>query len=182
MPRGDSSAERIRGAALELFSRHGVSGTSLRMIADELGVTKAAVYYHFRSKEDIVRAVLAPAFETFADLVDAAEQLPAPARPAALVEGLAHQAVRHRALYAVVLQDVSAAELRHGTEDARTFRRLRDMLAGPEAGASGLVAAASFLSGLMAPVVDPDVAGLEDAELEAALVAAGHRLLGVRPR
>ena len=38
-------------AALELFARRGVSGTSLQDIADHLGVTKAAVYYQFRSKE-----------------------------------------------------------------------------------------------------------------------------------
>jgi len=48
---------RILHAALDLFATHGVSGTSLQMIADALGVTKAAVYHRFKAKDDIVLAV-----------------------------------------------------------------------------------------------------------------------------
>ncbi len=48
---------RTADTALELFAEHGVSGTSLQMIADELGVTKAAVYHQFHTKEEIVLAV-----------------------------------------------------------------------------------------------------------------------------
>ena len=44
-------------AALALFAEHGVSGTSLQMIADAVGITKAAVYHQFRTKEQIVLAV-----------------------------------------------------------------------------------------------------------------------------
>jgi AcrR family transcriptional regulator len=44
--------------ALELFARHGVGGTSLQMIADALGVTKAAVYHQFQTKDAIVLAVI----------------------------------------------------------------------------------------------------------------------------
>ena len=40
--------------ALELFNEQGYDKTSLREIAERLGVTKAALYYHFRSKEDIL--------------------------------------------------------------------------------------------------------------------------------
>src|SRR4051812_45349736 len=48
---------RVLDAALELFALHGVSGTSLQMIATFIGVTKAAVYHQFRTKEDIVITV-----------------------------------------------------------------------------------------------------------------------------
>ena len=48
---------RILDAALDLFADHGVSGTSLQMIADAIGVTKAAVYHQFKTKEEIVIAV-----------------------------------------------------------------------------------------------------------------------------
>ncbi|NUR16364.1 MAG: helix-turn-helix transcriptional regulator, partial [Dermatophilaceae bacterium] len=54
-PRGQGR-RRVIDAAVELFAEHGVSGTSLQMIADHLGVTKAAVYYQFHAKEDIVLA------------------------------------------------------------------------------------------------------------------------------
>lgn len=46
--------ERIQAVALELFTEQGYEKTSLREIAERLGVTKAALYYHFRSKDEIV--------------------------------------------------------------------------------------------------------------------------------
>jgi AcrR family transcriptional regulator len=45
---------RIQEVALELFTEHGYEATSLREIAERLGVTKAALYYHFKTKDDIV--------------------------------------------------------------------------------------------------------------------------------
>ena len=53
--RGDTRG-CIQHVALELFAEHGYERTSLREIAERLGVTKAALYYHFKSKEDIVRS------------------------------------------------------------------------------------------------------------------------------
>src|SRR5512138_2837847 len=50
--------ERILLAAEALFSEHGFSATSHRMITGAAGVNLAAVNYHFRSKEDLIRAVL----------------------------------------------------------------------------------------------------------------------------
>src|SRR5580698_1323685 len=52
-----STRERILDAALDLFVEQGYDGTSLRQIAEQLGVTKAALYYHFESKEDILMAL-----------------------------------------------------------------------------------------------------------------------------
>ena len=54
-PRG-GTRERIQSIALEVFAEQGYEKTSLREIAERLGVTKAALYYHFKSKEDIVRS------------------------------------------------------------------------------------------------------------------------------
>ena len=48
---------RIIEAALREFARNGVGGTSLQMIADDIGVTKAAVYHQYKTKDEIVRAV-----------------------------------------------------------------------------------------------------------------------------
>jgi AcrR family transcriptional regulator len=56
-PRG-GTRERIQSIALELFAEQGYEKTSLREIAERLGVTKAALYYHFKSKEDIVRSFI----------------------------------------------------------------------------------------------------------------------------
>ncbi|MFD0571588.1 TetR/AcrR family transcriptional regulator [Kitasatospora gansuensis] len=44
--------------ALTLFAEQGYEKTSLREIADRLGVTKAALYYHFKTKDDIVHGIV----------------------------------------------------------------------------------------------------------------------------
>lgn len=55
--RTDTRAQ-IRTVALELFAEQGYDKTSLREIAERLGVTKAAVYYHFKTKEEILGNLL----------------------------------------------------------------------------------------------------------------------------
>jgi AcrR family transcriptional regulator len=55
--RSDTRA-RIQEVAVALFAEQGYEKTSLREIAERLDVTKAALYYHFKSKEDIVRSLV----------------------------------------------------------------------------------------------------------------------------
>src|SRR5271156_6797402 len=55
-PRRDTRAQAQK-VALELFAEQGYEKTSLREIAERLGVTKAALYYHFPSKQDILMAL-----------------------------------------------------------------------------------------------------------------------------
>ncbi len=55
-PRG-ATRQRILDVALDLFNDRGYDKTSLREIADALGFTKAALYYHFERKEDILLAL-----------------------------------------------------------------------------------------------------------------------------
>ena len=52
--RRSGTREKIQAVALELFAEHGYDKTSLREIAERLDVSKAALYYHFSTKEDIV--------------------------------------------------------------------------------------------------------------------------------
>ena len=46
------------GVALELFTENGYEATSLREIAERLGVTKAALYYHFKTKDEIIDSLV----------------------------------------------------------------------------------------------------------------------------
>jgi AcrR family transcriptional regulator len=55
--RRSDTREQIRRVALELFAEQGYEKTSLREIAERLEVTKAALYYHFKTKEDIVSSL-----------------------------------------------------------------------------------------------------------------------------
>ena len=74
-PRTDTRS-RVQSVALELFAEHGYEKTSLREIAERLGVTKAALYYHFKSKEDIVHSFTDDYFAAIDDLVDWGKKQP----------------------------------------------------------------------------------------------------------
>lgn len=50
---------KIQRVALALFTEQGYDRTSLRQIAQQLRITKAAVYYHYKTKEDILGGILA---------------------------------------------------------------------------------------------------------------------------
>lgn len=69
-PTEGSMRERIRLVALELFTERGYDGTSLREIAEQLGVTKAALYYHFKSKEAILLSLMGELKQSVHGLVD----------------------------------------------------------------------------------------------------------------
>ncbi len=58
MPRGRNTRDEIVAVAMRMFIDRGYDKTSLREIAEEIGVTKAALYYHFRTKEEIAQAAL----------------------------------------------------------------------------------------------------------------------------
>ena len=77
--RGDTRA-RIQQVALEMFAEQGYERTSLREIAERLGVTKAALYYHFKSKEDIVRSFTEDYFERIDALIAWGKDQPPTAR------------------------------------------------------------------------------------------------------
>ena len=74
-PRRDTRA-RVQQVALELFAEQGYERTSLREIAERLSVTKAALYYHFKSKEDIVHSFTDDYFAEIDDLLEWAKDQP----------------------------------------------------------------------------------------------------------
>jgi len=49
---------RIQEVALDLFTERGYEATSLREIAERVGVTKAALYYHFKTKDEILASFM----------------------------------------------------------------------------------------------------------------------------
>jgi AcrR family transcriptional regulator len=53
---------RMIDTALELIADNGYAGMSLQMVATATGVTKAAVYYHFRTKAELLDAILQQLF------------------------------------------------------------------------------------------------------------------------
>ncbi len=69
--------ERIQAVALELFTEQGYEKTSLREIAERLNVTKAALYYHFKSKDEIVNSFVEDRLRRMDELIDWARSQPA---------------------------------------------------------------------------------------------------------
>jgi AcrR family transcriptional regulator len=67
-PKGRDTRTEILAVASELFTEQGFEATSLREIAVRLGITKAALYYHFASKDDILRAIMEPIGEILGEL------------------------------------------------------------------------------------------------------------------
>ena len=63
-PAAADTRQRLIDVAVDLFTRHSFAGTSLQMIADEMGFTKAAIYYHFRTREELLDAVVEPIFDS----------------------------------------------------------------------------------------------------------------------
>jgi AcrR family transcriptional regulator len=84
--RGDTRA-RIQQVALELFAEQGYEKTSLREIAERLDVTKAALYYHFKSKEDIVRSLVEDYFGQIDALISWARSQPRSATTSGAILG-----------------------------------------------------------------------------------------------
>src|ERR1700684_19683 len=92
VPEVKSTRERILDVALDLFIEKGYDKTSLREIAEPLGFSKAALYYHFASKEDILMALHMRIHEFGTDaLTQMANQEPTVALWADLLDQLVDQ-------------------------------------------------------------------------------------------
>src|SRR5512145_2380211 len=97
---------RIIEAALALFAEHGISGTSLQMIADAIGVTKAAVYHQYNAKDDIVLAVAGVVLADLESAVTAAEACRSRARARELlIARMVDLAVARRRMASVLQRD-----------------------------------------------------------------------------
>ncbi|MDT9697253.1 TetR/AcrR family transcriptional regulator [Streptomyces sp. P17] len=73
--RGDTR-QRIQDVALELFAEQGYEKTSLREIAERLDVTKAALYYHFKTKEEIIVSLFEDLTKPIEDLIEWGREQP----------------------------------------------------------------------------------------------------------
>ena len=103
------SAKRVLDTALELFAAQGFDGTSLQQIADRLGVTKAAVYYHFPSKDQLLEALVAPAFDELGALLSEVEAMQGSgARQKHALQAFVDYLLRHRAAAAWMRRDAAA--------------------------------------------------------------------------
>jgi AcrR family transcriptional regulator len=136
-----STRERILDIALELFTEHGYDKTSLRDIAERLGTTKAALYYHFKSKSDILLELHLRLHALGQGILDELEALDngqqrAAAWPA-LIDRFITEVSENRALMALHQRNQSAVEDLHRSERHRLSnddmeRQFRLLLSSPD--------------------------------------------------
>jgi AcrR family transcriptional regulator len=137
-PRTDTRS-RVQEVALELFAEQGYEKTSLREIAERLGVTKAALYYHFKSKEDIVHSFTDDYFAEFDALVTWAKSQPRSASTRReVIDRYVGIVLAGHEVFRFLEQNRASVETMHGGKDRFAHFRGRlddlvDVLVGPGA-------------------------------------------------
>jgi AcrR family transcriptional regulator len=160
-----------------LFAEHGVGGTSLQMIADAIGVTKAAVYHQFRTKDEIVLAAAQAELANLEVAIEAAEAEPDATRAReVLVTRMVELAVARRRMESMLLGDPVIVRFFAQHEPYRkVMRRMYRILAGPDPDAR--VSAAMLTAAIGGAVMHPIVAELDDGALRAQLLRLARRFL-----
>jgi AcrR family transcriptional regulator len=156
-----STRERILDVALDLFTEQGFDGTSLRQIAEQLGVTKAALYYHFTSKDDILMALHLRLHEAGREaLVQLTEEPVTLTQWGALLDLVVEQMLAQRKLFLMHERNQAALEKLHRKDHDADHEdiqnQFRRVLADPRvplrdrvkmAASVGIVFSGLFLSG-----------------------------------
>jgi AcrR family transcriptional regulator len=128
-----STRERPLDIALELFTEQGYEKTSLRQIAERLGFSKAAIYYHFASKDEILLALHLRLHEFGREFLDTiGDAVSQPGEWAKMLDGFIEQMLGHRALFVLHERNRAALEQlhseRHEAENDDLENRLRQVL------------------------------------------------------
>jgi AcrR family transcriptional regulator len=173
---------RIVEAALVLFAEHGISGTSLQMIADAIGVTKAAVYHQYNTKEEIVLAVAQAVLARLEAAVTAAEAEASRSRAReVLIAEMINLAVERRRMASVLQRDpVMLRFLEEHEPFRRVMERVNRVLMGGAAEPRARVQAAMLASAIAGTVIHPLVRDLDDESLRSQLLKQAQKLLPLR--
>ena len=89
--------DRIMDEAATLFLQHGYEGTSLRQLADVVGIKAGSLYYHFASKDELLTEILRRGIDVMQDAFDDAAAAASDLAPAARIG--AHVRAHLAALY-----------------------------------------------------------------------------------
>ncbi|GAA4535245.1 MULTISPECIES: TetR/AcrR family transcriptional regulator [Nonomuraea] len=170
MARPSDTRARIQAVARELFVRQGVQNTSLRQISDRLGITKPALYYHFSSRDDLVRSIVQP-------LVDDMERFVAGRQPGGdpreLLDDYFDMIWRHREVIVMVVRELSVLSyLDLGKRMIEWRQRLVALLLGDDLTTTQRIRATIALGGLADCSVEYAHLPVEEVKPTAVEVAA----------
>jgi AcrR family transcriptional regulator len=165
---------RIAGLALERFGIDGFAGTSVADLAGALGVSKAAIYYHYRSKNALLHRLVDPLLDAIDACIDthSAPNRPPPGARQLLGDYLA-VLTAHREVVPLVATDI--AVLNHPTIGPRIHaqdQRLRTLLAAPDTSPAATLRAEAALGAIRRPLTTKTALDLTDASHQKTLVDA----------
>ncbi|MEU9400718.1 TetR/AcrR family transcriptional regulator [Streptomyces sp. SID4985] len=133
--RRGNTRQRIQDVALELFAEQGYEKTSLREIAERLDVTKAALYYHFKTKEEIIVSLFRDLTQPIEDLIEWGQGQPHTLETKQEIVRRYSEALAGAEPLFRFMQENQATvrELRIGETFKDRMRGLRDIIIDPEA-------------------------------------------------
>jgi AcrR family transcriptional regulator len=104
--------DQILATAKNLFIQHGYYGLSMREISDALGVSKAALYYYFKDKEQLFLAILTTYLDENETVLDhiLAQPVTSQAQIRLFVEHVLTQPAEQRAIIRLASQEISHLE------------------------------------------------------------------------
>ncbi|CAM5706925.1 TetR/AcrR family transcriptional regulator [Streptomyces aurantiogriseus] len=182
--RRGNTRQRIQDVALELFAEQGYEKTSLREIAERLEVTKAALYYHFKTKEEIIVSIFTDLTKPIEDLIEWGREQPHTLETKHELVRRYSQALTEAAPLFRFMQENQATirELQIGDSFKDRMRGLRDIIIDPDAPLTDQVRCVSALFTLHAGMfflqdLEGDPEDKREAVLEVAvdLVTQAHQ-------
>jgi AcrR family transcriptional regulator len=141
--------------AAALFAERGYRSTSMQEIADGVGITKAALYYHFAAKEDLLSQLTAPVLDELEQSLNDAEAAgdPETVRWRA-IEAFVDVQLRHRDTLLMLVRDMTLLVQAPVADRIKGAIALANTLvSGPRPGLAERVRAAQVVAGLADPVV-----------------------------
>ena len=185
--RSPDTRSRLRELALKLFAEQGYEKTSLREIAEQLGVTKAALYYYFKSKEDIVRSLVQDYVSDMDGLIAWGRTQPrTPDTRAEIVRRYLHIMENFTEVFRMLHQNQAAVSgLSNAKERGELFKErmdaLVDLLTEPGASLGDQIRAASCLMSISFCCMHYRDRATSLAELEAAVLDVALELADATP-
>jgi AcrR family transcriptional regulator len=174
--RRGNTRQRIQDVALELFAEQGYEKTSLREIAERLDVTKAALYYHFKTKEEIIVSLFEDLTKPIENLIEwGRQQPPTLETKQEIIRRYGEALAGAEPLFRFMQENqATVRELRIGDTFKDRMRGLRDILIIPDADLVDQVRSVSALFTLHAGMfvmrdLEGDPEKKRDAVLEVAL-------------
>ena len=145
--RTTDTAQRIGSVALELFIAQGFTHTTLQQIADRLELSKAALYYHFPSKDALIKSLVQPVIDDINAFLDQAERVGM--EPRVLLENFFDLNYTHRTVLLALTRDPSALSATD-TENwvPRLAEQVQRLLSGPNPDPERRIRAVIAVNGL----------------------------------